>query len=107
MSTPSPRRSRPRVQRRGRTPMKSMSLVALAPRARPAGSTAQRPAGANPAAPAAAAPAPAAAAATPTPAPAPSTPTGGELIQSILEQELEAPRNGYTYQPAGRRDPFV
>ncbi len=32
---------------------------------------------------------------------------GGELIQSILEQELEAPRNGYIYNPAGRRDPFI
>lgn len=47
-------------------------------------------------------PAPAAA-----PTPAPGLPAGGELIQSILEQELEAPRNGYIYNPAGRRDPFI
>ena len=29
------------------------------------------------------------------------------MIQSILEQELDAPRNGYIYNPAGRRDPFI
>jgi Tfp pilus assembly protein PilP len=29
------------------------------------------------------------------------------MIQSILEQELDAPRNGYVYNPAGRRDPFI
>jgi len=53
----------------------------------------------------AAAPAPAAAA---TPAPAPPTgPAGGEMIQSILEQELEAPRNGFIYNAQGRRDPFI
>jgi Tfp pilus assembly protein PilP len=52
---------------------------------------------------AAAAPAPAA-----TPAPAPATgPAGGEMIQSILQQELEPPRNGYTYNGTGRRDPFI
>ena len=86
--------------------MKPTSLVVLALLALPAGSMAQQPAAPKPAAAAPAAAAPAAAA-TPTPAPAPAAPTGGELIQSILEQELEAPRNGYTYQPAGRRDPFV
>ena len=53
--------------------------------------------------PAAAAPPPAAA----TPAPTPATAAGGEMIQSILEQELDAPRNGYIYNPAGRRDPFI
>lgn len=52
-------------------------------------------------------PAPAATPA-PSPAAAPATgPAGGELVQSILEQELDAPRNGYIYNPAGRRDPFV
>ena len=49
----------------------------------------------------AAAPAPAPAA---TPAPGPA---GGEMIQSILEQELEAPRNGFIYNGVGRRDPFI
>jgi Tfp pilus assembly protein PilP len=43
-------------------------------------------------------------AASPTPE---AGPAGGELIQSILEQELDAPRNGYIYNPAGRRDPFI
>ncbi len=58
----------------------------------------------NPA-PAKAAPAPAAAA---TPAPAPATgPAGGEMIQSILEQELDPPRNGFVYNAQGRRDPFI
>jgi len=50
---------------------------------------------------------PPAAASTPPPATAPTGPAGGQLIQSILEQELEAPRNGYIYNPVGRRDPFV
>jgi len=50
---------------------------------------------------AAAAPAPAA---SPTPAPGQA---GGQMIQSILEQELEAPRNGYIYNGVGRRDPFI
>ena len=56
--------------------------------------------------PPAAAPAPPAAA-TPVPATTPATAAGGEMIQSILEQELDAPRNGYIYNPAGRRDPFI
>jgi len=47
------------------------------------------------------------AAATPAASPTPGTAAGGELIQSILEQELDAPRNGYIYNAAGRRDPFV
>jgi Tfp pilus assembly protein PilP len=42
-----------------------------------------------------------------TPQAAATGPAGGELIQSILEQELDAPRNGYIYNPAGRRDPFI
>ena len=45
--------------------------------------------------------------AKPAAATAPTGPAGGELIQSILEQELEAPRNGYIYNPVGRRDPFI
>jgi len=55
------------------------------------------------------APAPAAAApaASPSPEAAPAGPAGGEMIQSILEQELDEPRNGYVYNPAGRRDPFI
>ena len=31
----------------------------------------------------------------------------GDLGKSILEQELEPPPGGYTYNPQGRRDPFV
>lgn len=52
-------------------------------------------------------------AAKPSPSPAASAldssaqQAGGDLVQSILEQELDAPRNGYVYNPAGRRDPFV
>lgn len=41
-----------------------------------------------------------------TPAPN-ATQEGGDLVQSILDQELEAPRNGFIYNPAGRRDPFI
>ncbi len=48
------------------------------------------------------------------PAPAPAAtptqatgPAGGQMVQSILEQELDAPRNGYIYNGAGRRDPFI
>ena len=62
--------------------------------------TAQNPAPAKAPAPAAAA----APAASPTP---PPTGAGGEMIQSILEQELEAPRNGFIYNGTGRRDPFI
>lgn len=62
---------------------------------------AQKPTGPGPA------PASPAAAATPR-APAPSVNAGaGEMVQSILEQELEPPRNGYVYSSAGRRDPFI
>ena len=48
-----------------------------------------------------------------TPAPAapasPDVPKAetGDLGKSILEQELEPPPGGYTYNPQGRRDPFV
>ncbi len=48
--------------------------------------------------------APAGAKAAPAPEPGP---TGGDLVQSILDQELDPPQNGYVYNPAGRRDPFV
>jgi hypothetical protein len=30
-----------------------------------------------------------------------------DTIKSILDQELEPPPGGYTYNPQGRRDPFV
>jgi Tfp pilus assembly protein PilP len=30
-----------------------------------------------------------------------------DAIKSILDQELEPPPGGYTYNPQGRRDPFV
>jgi hypothetical protein len=30
-----------------------------------------------------------------------------DTVKSILEQELEPPPGGYTYNPQGRRDPFV
>jgi Tfp pilus assembly protein PilP len=47
--------------------------------------------------------------ATPESSPAPSA--AGEpvkdTIKSILDQELEPPPGGYTYNPQGRRDPFV
>jgi len=59
-------------------------------------------------APAKAAPAPVAAAApAPAATPTPATAAGGEMIQSILEQELDPPRNGFTYNGTGRRDPFI
>lgn len=46
--------------------------------------------------------------APPTASPSPTANDAGrEMVQSILDQELEAPRNGYVYNPAGRRDPFV
>jgi Tfp pilus assembly protein PilP len=32
---------------------------------------------------------------------------GGDVIKGILEQELEPPPGGFTYNPQGRRDPFV
>jgi Tfp pilus assembly protein PilP len=62
---------------------------------------AQQPAAAKPPA-AAATPA-----ATPAASPAGTPAAGGEIIESILEQELEPPRNGFVYNPAGRRDPFI
>jgi len=43
---------------------------------------------------------------TMTPSPAP-TPGGTDTVKSILEQGLEPPPGGYTYNPQGRRDPFV
>lgn len=32
---------------------------------------------------------------------------GEDAIKAIIEQELEPPPGGYTYNPLGRRDPFV
>ena len=40
------------------------------------------------------------------PAPA-ASPSGADTVKSILEQGLEPPPGGYTYNPMGRRDPFV
>ena len=87
--------------------MKTPTLWTLCLIAAAAAASAQQPpAAAKPAAPAPAAAAAPARAATPTPAPA-AGPAGGEMIQSILEQELEAPRNGFIYNGVGRRDPFI
>jgi hypothetical protein len=46
---------------------------------------------------------------TPTPSPSPDVPKAepSDIGKSILEQELEPPPGGYTYNPQGRRDPFV
>ena len=45
---------------------------------------------------------------TQVPAPEPSpVPGGTDTVKSILEQGLEPPPGGYTYNPQGRRDPFV
>src|SRR5262245_25508274 len=88
--------------------MKTRNLLSLVVAASPLVALAQAPAAPQPAKPATApATAPAAPATSPTPVAPADGPAGGDLIQSILEQELEAPRNGYTYQPAGRRDPFI
>lgn len=40
------------------------------------------------------------------PSPAPKA-EGPDVIKGILEQELEPPPGGFTYNPQGRRDPFV
>jgi Tfp pilus assembly protein PilP len=49
--------------------------------------------------------------AAPQASPAVGEPGAGEpvkdTIKSILDQELEPPPGGYTYNPQGRRDPFV
>jgi type IV pilus assembly protein PilP len=42
-------------------------------------------------------------AASPSPSPSP----GSDAIQSIISQEFEAAPGAYTYDPKGRRDPFV
>lgn len=58
---------------------------------------------------------------TPSPAPSPPAPEeeqpqisvpslgekADETIRRILEQEMEVPAGAYTYNPQGRRDPFV
>jgi Tfp pilus assembly protein PilP len=41
------------------------------------------------------------------PSPAPKAEGGPDVIKGILEQELEPPPGGFTYNPQGRRDPFV
>jgi hypothetical protein len=47
-------------------------------------------------------------AAAQAPSPEPPAPVGGpDTVKSILEQGLEPPPGGYTYNPQGRRDPFV
>ena len=44
----------------------------------------------------------------PSPGPSPAAgPGGADTVKSILEQGLEPPPGGYTYNPQGRRDPFV
>lgn len=47
---------------------------------------------------------------TPTPAPAPAAPPSGEIVspgQALIDQEQEAlAGRAYSYDPAGRRDPF-
>ena len=40
-------------------------------------------------------------------APAPAGEPVKDTIKSILDQEMEPPPGGYTYNPQGRRDPFV
>lgn len=46
-----------------------------------------------------------------SPASSPAAPAakaeGQDVVKSILEQELEPPPGGFTYNPQGRRDPFV
>ena len=49
-----------------------------------------------------------AAAQAPSSEPPAAPPAGGpDTVKSILEQGLEPPPGGYTYNPQGRRDPFV
>jgi Tfp pilus assembly protein PilP len=43
----------------------------------------------------------------PPPAGAPAPGAGTETVRSILNQEFEAAPGTYTYNPQGRRDPFV
>ena len=43
----------------------------------------------------------------PSPSPDAAKTEAGELGKSIMEQELAPPPGGYTYNPQGRRDPFV
>jgi Tfp pilus assembly protein PilP len=55
----------------------------------------------------AAAQAPAPATQAPGAPPAPAQPAGIETARSILNEEFEAAPGSYTYDPQGRRDPFV
>ena len=43
----------------------------------------------------------------PSPAPTLESPKEKDTIRAILEQEMEVPPGAYTYNPQGRRDPFV
>ena len=43
----------------------------------------------------------------PANAPGPEGPREKDTIKAILEQEMEVPPGAYTYNPQGRRDPFV
>ncbi len=43
----------------------------------------------------------------PDPAASPSPSPGADPIRSIISQEFEAAPGAYTYDPKGRRDPFV
>jgi hypothetical protein len=44
----------------------------------------------------------------PAPSPSPDVPKAdSDIGKSILEQELEPPPGGYTYNAQGRRDPFI
>lgn len=100
-------------------PAPAAGKTAVAPAPAAGKAAAPAPAPAKPAAaPARPVATPAPAKATPTPAPVPAaTPapapvsdaaaSNSNFVQSILEQELEPPRNGYMYSPAGRRDPFI
>ena len=52
-------------------------------------------------------PASALAQAPPAPEAAPSPSPGTDTVRSIINQEFEAAPGAYTYDPQGRRDPFV
>jgi Tfp pilus assembly protein PilP len=43
----------------------------------------------------------------PASAQVPQPPTGDDKVRGLLDQELEPPPGGYTYNAQGRRDPFV
>lgn len=86
-------------------PVKAAPVVPTAKAAAPV-NTAPAPAAKASATPAPAKPA-AAPIPTPMPTPTPAAASNSDFVQSILEQDLEPSRDGYTYNPAGRRDPFI